>query len=285
MRLIGMLIFTVLISCGASVAQGWRGIIPLHSTCEDVKRVLGVDKCEYPNSTYQLENETVTISFETCPCPISCSYQSRAWNVPAGTVSGIARQLRKPLPIASFAVDDKWKKLETDFIGELIYDNYEQGISLSAVNGEVVNVTYYAPLDKNKHLLCPKCSVPPPSNPREEVSLSVWLNGYGDIPFDDQRKRLDKFAEKLKEHRAELKGYIVVYGGCRARKVDSLAHARRAERYLISAHHIKSTQIMTIYGGQREEMLIELYVRDRRLPLPRTFSSTYPSVIRHRSSQ
>ena len=65
MRLIGIVIFMLLASFEASFGQGWRGIIPLHSTCDDVKRVLDVDKCEYPNSTYQLENETVTIRFES----------------------------------------------------------------------------------------------------------------------------------------------------------------------------------------------------------------------------
>ncbi len=38
--------------------QEWRGLQPLKSNCEDVKRALGVDKCEYPRTTYRLIDET-----------------------------------------------------------------------------------------------------------------------------------------------------------------------------------------------------------------------------------
>src|SRR5437660_6619315 len=39
-----------------SFARGWRGIIPLHSTCADVKRLLGVTTCD--GSTHPLNDET-----------------------------------------------------------------------------------------------------------------------------------------------------------------------------------------------------------------------------------
>ena len=29
-----------------AVAQGWRGIVPMQSTCEDVKRILAVQTCD-----------------------------------------------------------------------------------------------------------------------------------------------------------------------------------------------------------------------------------------------
>ena len=53
-------------------AQEWRRIKLLKSNCNDVTQSLQVEKCEYPNSAYKLPDETVTIGFVSCPCPISC---------------------------------------------------------------------------------------------------------------------------------------------------------------------------------------------------------------------
>lgn len=278
MRLIVCLALMLLASQGISYAQEWRGIKPLRSTCEDVKRALGVDKCEYPRSIYRLKEETVTIGFVMCPCPLVCSHQSGGWNVPAGTVGGITRQLHKPTPVADFNVDsDKWKAMETDFIGQVIYTNYEEGVTVSSIEGNVDTVSYFPPLYKYKHLLCPDCSVPPPPNADKEVGLSSWIHGYDELAFDEEKKHLDKFATKLKEHAPDSKGYIVAYGGCRTPKGEALARAERAKEYLVNTHGIESNRIITLDGGQHKTMDVQLHIRKRGLPPPLTFSSTYPS--------
>lgn len=277
MRLIVMLGSLLLAAPSISFAQEWRGIKPLRSTCEDVKRALGVDKCDYPRSIYRLKDETVTISFETCPCPVVCYHQSGGWNVPPGTVGSIIRQLHNPLPVADFNVDNgKWKTSHTDFIGQVIYDNRGEGVTLSAIEGAVVTITYYPPLDKHKDLLCPKCSAPPPPNAKKDGNPSSWFSAYGGVTFDEEKKRLDEFARKLHDDVRSSKGYIVAYDGCGPPKGEAKARAERAKEYLVGTQGIDSSRIMTIEGGQREEMLIELHIRARDMPPPRTFSSSYP---------
>jgi hypothetical protein len=81
----------------------------------------------------------------------------------------------------------------------------------------------------------------------------------------------------LKEHPPDSKGYIVAYGGCRARNGEALARAARAKEYLVTSHGIDSNRILTIDGGQHQTMEIQLHIRKRGLPPPLTFSSTYPS--------
>lgn len=276
MRLI-IALMIIMFSLQISQAQGWRGIKPLRSTCEDVKRALGVDKCEYPESVYRLQDQTVTVGFIMCPCPILCYHVGSGWNVPIGTVGGITRELRnKPLPISNFNVDSgKWKKTYTDFIGQVLYNNYDEGISLDTVNGQVFTIHYYPPLDKHKDLVCPPCSVPPPPNP-DEPNPSVWVQAYDKAGSEQEDKLLDTFAEKLKAQGADFKGYIVAYDGCRERGVAAL-RAERAKKYLVESHGIDNSRIDVIDGGQHEELSIELQVRASNLPPPRTFSSTYPA--------
>ncbi|MFN2491623.1 MAG: hypothetical protein ABR501_01905 [Pyrinomonadaceae bacterium] len=277
-RFIVISTFMVVACVRTSSAQEWRGIKPLRSTCEDVKRVLGVDRCQYPRSTYRLEDEIIEVSFVTCPCPIICRDTNPRWNLPSGTVTSIHRELLTARPIADFNVDQgKWTKIHTDFIGEVIYSNDELGLRLSAVEGDVLSITYYAPFEDNKQLLCQKCSVPHAPKAKLE-SPSLWFNAYGNLSFDEEKKRLDKFTSKLEEHGSDSVGYIVAYGGCRALKGEAQTRAERAKEYVVRAHGIDGNRIKTIDGGQRDEMVVELHIRARRLPPPITFSSTYPRV-------
>jgi hypothetical protein len=279
MRFIVMLALLLFAFADITSTEEWRGIKPLRSTCEDVKRALGVDKCEYPRSTYRFEDEIVEVSFVACPCAIVCYDENPGWNLPPNTVTSIHRELRRGLPVANFDVGHgKWTKISTDFIGEVIYSNEDLGLRLSAVDGNVLSITYYAPFDKNKNLLCPRCSEPLRLDAEKKVSRSSWFRAYGDVSFDIEKDRLDQFAKKLREHGSDSRGYIVAYGSCRAAKGEAQALAERAKEYVVSTHGIDSNRIKTIDGGQRAEMVVELHIRARGLPPPRTFSSTYPPV-------
>ena len=276
MRFIVLVAFMLLTFADICSGQEWRGLKPLHSTCDDVKRALDVDHCEYPRSTYRLEDEIIEISFATCPCASVCYGENRGWNLPPDTVTTIHRELRKGMPAADFQVDtDKWTKTTTDFIGQVIYSNEELGLRLSAVEGRVLSITHYAPFDRSKQFLCPECSVPEARNADKDVSRSSWFRAYGDVTHDNEKTRLDKFASELKKRAPNSRGYIVVYAGCRAQKGAAKARAEQAKDYVVKNHGIDSHRITTIDGGQRREMLIELHIRAPGLSPPRSFSSIF----------
>ena len=276
MRILLVLWFVVMFGSNC-FAQGWRGIEPLRSTCEDVKRTLQVAKCEYPNSTYRLQDEKVTIGFVSCPCPTVCYSMYGGWNVPPGTVAGIKRQLLKPVPLSEFDVNsNKWTKTSTDMIGQVLFDDHDAGITLDSQDGQITSISYYAPLEKNQHLLCPKCTTPKPSGDTTN-NASSWVHGYSDLAFEEEKPHLDKFAIKLQENGSDSRGYIVAYGSCRSRADEVQRRVARAKQYLIAIHGIQSRRIAIIYGGQHETFEIELHVRRRSLPPPRTFGSTYPA--------
>jgi hypothetical protein len=254
--------------------QEWRGLQPLKSNCEDVKRALGVDKCEYPETTYRLTGETVTIGFQSCPCPSVCYSEFEGWNVPRGTVLTILRQLHNPLPITDFDVNSgKWTTLQTDFIGEIIYTNRDGGIRISAIDGKAVTINYYPPVYKFKRLRCPNCFQP--NTKTNDITSPVFI-AYGEnMSVDREKFRLDEFVLKLRKLGQTSKAYIVAYEGCTDLTGKARTRALRVQEYLV-AQGIGRRRITVINGGQRESMLIEVHGRERNMPPPRSRPSIYP---------
>jgi hypothetical protein len=191
-------------------------------------------------------------------------------------VTGITRELHKPLSITEFDINsNKWIKKSTDMVGQTLYDDYESGITLYVLEGNVYRIRYRPTLEKYKHLRCPTCPTSPTNTATERYG-SVWLNGYGDVSFEEETRWLDKFAVKLKERENDLRGYIVVYGGCRDRKDEVQKRADRAKAYLVTTYGIQNEDITIIHAGQRRSFEVELHVRARNFPAPRTSSIVFP---------
>jgi len=64
----------------AATAQSWSEIVPLRSTCDDVKRSFKVKKCDIPVSNYSFGDFSANITFS--------SGRDR-WKVRKGTVVGL----------------------------------------------------------------------------------------------------------------------------------------------------------------------------------------------------
>jgi len=82
---------------------------------------------------------------------------------------------------------------------------------------------------------------------------------YGDLIQDDESVRLSAFAANLARN-SNAQGYILVYGG----RLDPVGRARRyalrAKNYLVSTAGLNSDRIVTIDGGQRESLTVELWI-------------------------
>src|SRR4051794_19030737 len=82
-------------------STGWRGVSPLHSSCEDVKRVLGVQTCTYPASKYEFEKYYVKVSFSTGE---TCLKDPLAWKVPKGTVLSVTVSPKVQMSLSDFGL-------------------------------------------------------------------------------------------------------------------------------------------------------------------------------------
>jgi hypothetical protein len=150
-RTIVFSLYALMISAIPTYAKEWRGIIPMKSTCEDVKRILGVTTCNPPDEIYDLGDEKVRIEFTKYPCHRA---YTKFWDVPVGTVIIIERYLKKPITIAELGVDvSKYEIATTDMIDMNIYSSEEEGMSFYALKDQVREI-FYMPTKEDSHLQC-----------------------------------------------------------------------------------------------------------------------------------
>lgn len=138
-------------------SKEWRGLVPMHSTCEDAKRVLGITKCQ--TYTYDLKDERVFINFSEASCNDN---PPEKWNVPIGTILSITvfPKVRSKLADLNFNLSNFTIKRDTEVTDFLIYWNAEDGFYfVLRPNGEVDELTYFG-TPKDNYLRCPKYKSP-----------------------------------------------------------------------------------------------------------------------------
>lgn len=251
----------LLATASFSQAQGWRGIVPLHSTREDVERLIGAPMM--PNGiTYDLKNERVNVGYSDG----SCGKSQAEWNVPSGTVTSIIIYPQAKLMLFDLSIDlNRFEKFINPHNPDSVYyNNNEQGISFGTKStGEVVVIEYF-PAAKDSYLRCPNYSPDQLSN--DEMQYYKF-DEYFSIPFSDEKARLDNFAIHLRKE-PQLKGYIIVYAGPRARSGTAQARAKRAKDYLVKVRRIDEGRIVTMDGGCKDRLEVELYAPPNSMSPP-----------------
>jgi hypothetical protein len=115
----------------------------------------------------------------------------------------------------------------------------------------------------------------PASCPKSaSCAVSSWacgyrrpIDSYGDINFEDEKARLDNFAIELQNDPTTL-GYIVAYGGRRARAGAARRRADRAKNYLAGTRGIDPARVFIIDGGHREDLTLDIYAWPPGVPPP-----------------
>lgn len=265
-KVISILVYVFLVTLSYQM-QGWRGIVPLHSTREDVERLIGSPM--KPNGiTYDLKNERVNITYSDGGC---AKGQPSEWNVPYGTVIGITVYPQTRLLLSDLHMDlDGFEKFVNPHNPDLIYySNKEKGISVGTrSNGEVISTQYF-PGAKDSQLHCHNSSA------REPNLEARKFDEYSDLPFKDEKARLDNLASYLRERR-DLIGYVIVYAGQQAHTGEAKARAERAKSYLVSECGLDSGRVVIIYDGHREKLTFELYAMPRSASPPASTSTVNP---------
>lgn len=85
---------------------------------------------------------------------------------------------------------------------------------------------------------------------------AVKFDEYGNIKFNDEKARLDNYAIQL-QNQPGSEGYILAYGSCAG---EAQARADRAKDYLVNTRGIDAGRLMTVDGGCRSELLVELWI-------------------------
>lgn len=103
---------------------------------------------------------------------------------------------------------------------------------------------------------------------------AVRFDEYGDIRFNDEKARLDNYAIEL-QNQPGAEGYIIAYGTCvgdgTCTHTSCIVAEKRAERakdYLVNTRGIDAGRIMTVDGGCRSSVDVELWVVPRGADAP-----------------
>jgi hypothetical protein len=136
---------------GFSPTEGWRNIVPLHSTRADVERLLGTSTTQC-GCSYYLDDMNIFFKYS----PGDCKSGRGVWDVPAETVVWITVIPKERPKLSDLKIDEnRFKKKQTGHIKEEFdYCDEENGLTITVYEG-VVQEFIYGPTAKDQHLRCP----------------------------------------------------------------------------------------------------------------------------------
>lgn len=126
-RKVLLLIVTVLTYCTFVSAQGYKGIIPLESTCEDVKRILKVENCTFSLLNRDYTKDWISVTFATAK---PNKTDKICYKVPVGKVTSISVSYNKPILLSEFEYELKYAEGPFGDIEGYSYENSEKGVSV-----------------------------------------------------------------------------------------------------------------------------------------------------------
>jgi hypothetical protein len=117
---------------------------------------------------------------------------------------------------------------------------------------------------------------------------------FGDIYCDEEKARLDNFANELQNH-PDAQGYIIFYGGKRQqsaarhnsrlelpRQGEAAARVARLKPYISSTRGIDSDRVVVIDGGYRDLWAVELWIVPKGAKPPAPTATVKPQEVRFR---
>src|SRR5690242_3491838 len=209
----------IILLSASGQAQGWRGIVPLRSDCESVKRLLKVDQCT--PGTYMLEEDNLSISFSDGSC-------ETGWKVSPGTVLSFYVHTRRKLRFNSQYPDSsKFVKSPDSLSHDVVYyENHEDGVTVAVLKDGTIAHTFYGPSSRDLALKCD-------NDIGQEIFLpkaAMKFDQFGFLEKSEEERRLSNFATLLNGW-TEATGYIVGYTG-KGGDEDGLSRAFRAKDFI-----------------------------------------------------
>jgi hypothetical protein len=113
--------------------------------------------------------------------------------------------------------------------------------------------------------------VPSPTSTRK-------IDEYGNIRWGDEKARLDNLAIEARNDPTAV-SYLVCYGGRRTREGEAARRCKRAADYLTKAAGIEAARVVTLDGGHREDLTVELWLLPAGSMPPTAAPTVDPSEV------
>ncbi len=152
-------IVLILIAVPAVHAQGWRGIVPLHTSRTIVEQLIGKAKVDGTVPTYEFDNETVKIFYSEYPCGNQLNVEQ--WNLPPDIVLSILITPKRAMQFAELNVDlSKFSRKRVSWDApEGYFDflvDYNNGLMLYLnLAGNLIQSYRYVARKSDAYLHCP----------------------------------------------------------------------------------------------------------------------------------
>lgn len=101
---------------------------------------------------------------------------------------------------------------------------------------------------------------------------------YGKLRTKDENARLDNLVLEMKSD-PSITVYIISYGGRKSRPKDALLMANTAKKYSLKRGKFKSSRIVTMNGGYREEPMTEIWIVPPGANTPEVTPTVDPSEV------
>jgi hypothetical protein len=110
------------------------------------------------------------------------------------------------------------------------------------------------------------------------VAEARKIDEYGNIRFNDEKARLDNFAIEL-QNDPSAQGQIICYGGRRGRTGEAQRRCDRAKDYLVNTRGISADRVVTVDGGYKEDLTVELWIVPTGATAPQATPTVDPSEV------
>jgi hypothetical protein len=189
-----LLIAACLLFVGANSAsaKSWHGIVPLHSTRDDVRKVLGTPKRHGDSyDDYELARYTVSVNYATeniftpgDDCDGPAPYWWGDYHVSVGTVLSVDVSFYPDIPLAKLKIPDlkKLPKGEPDSTLSVDYFDAKRGLEYAIRERKVHRITYGPSAVADAGL---RCAPDPEADAREARVNETCTRLFG--PMIDSR--------------------------------------------------------------------------------------------------
>jgi hypothetical protein len=206
---------------------------------------------------------TVTLALlpiaSSSPCPVSVA--RAAQRCPAVVVS--CPDIQRPGDEATFnvSVNAAAASVKYTYKWEVSAGSIAGGQGTTSIRVDTTGVA--APVTATVEVggLAPACA-------NSASCAMAWFDGprcgraldeYGDIPFEDEKARLDNFAIEL-QNDPTATGYLVCYGGRVGYEGEAQSRCNRARDYISNMRGIGVDRLVTVDGGFKESLSVYLWV-------------------------
>lgn len=149
---------------GSTYSQSWKNIVPLKSTCEDIKKEWGVEECEYPLTRIKTDSHWITIKLTTEKCDCVSKNSFNEWLVAKGTVEWVSITLIDQIDLRQYKSKSTFTSFKktpvADLPGNYLYVDTKNGERLEVTSSNAIATIYLFPNAESASSL--RCKFAPP---------------------------------------------------------------------------------------------------------------------------